>query len=1410
MTEREWSEWIRECRRTREKVYRSDADEVTANYDREVGHVRDYHGREVLELLQNADDAGRGYGPNCVHMVLRPYGLCIGNTGTPFSPRGVKSLVLSDSSPKREARTEYIGNRGLGFRSVLNWTECPFVLSGTLRLGFDKKRSEDWFRRLALDDAHVRERIETRQSAGQPFPAPILGVPFEIPSDSVAAREFSAASNYTRTLDIALSLRAGGCDTVIGIPFTVDDAFAEVQRQIAQLSEEVLLFLNHLARLDIDASGVTRCWRVVERRENEVILDVDRAKPRKWFVHRRDGDVPAEQLRSDQLSTPRYEVRIAVPEDGRVRGALFNFLPTEARFPFGAVAHATLELTNNRQNIATTRANRFIAAELARAFADAAERHATAADPWRATKMVAAAGDLDPVLEAFGFAETLTRELTSRTIIPCRDGTMRSAEGGAVRLRCDPRDWLPVEGFGDLVEWTNDRTITRLLDDLNVPRLGESELRERLDGISPTLALDDRAKLIAGLISHGLMTTPPPSLLLGTDGEVIVAEHTVFLPPAGGEQFDLPHWLSLRFLHRDLTTRLYATLGVQSAHDLRIKLSAYEIRLYSLTSVARAINARIEERVEAAAESEHAIRLEGLHAIKKLFEQGGMRDDPQQLTGAAVLVPDRGGTFQPASSLYFDREYGKRGTLCDALYSFAGDEAFVSPPTEFGWESDVSAAADFLAWLGVADAPRISKVTIARVEEAEYFEWMMRRLYFPVRFGDHDVHTASDLSAWVRVKVADATSFDRLEEVLRHADPHAILAWLAIDDRVEALRREHDKVASLTGAPTSRHDPRRMRDQAVPSYALWLVESKEWVPVHVEGTASCPQRCIIEPPGARELGKIFPVARFDADHPVLRDLRIDARLRRGALERAGVRPTPADFSWDECYELLLQLPELDPKGNAAGKLYGLILEKAGRPERGIGPVQRFHEDGLLWSVHGEVARYRPRAEVYYFASRMVPSTICEAVPIISLPPTYSASRVAERLGVKAVGPDDLDVSIEHHDPLPQAERFARDVEELKFFVAAYRFSANSESPGLARLRDLEVILCATVSGTATIGETTVPIVLEADGAFVLDDTRAYVLYRKPLPDRAFDVPELAASVAELFAAVLGVQEQTTYELLAMYAPARRAEVLSRLIGRDVEPVLAEMRERLPELQRPIPRQRRPAPPPPEAHSTEQLDPGATRTEGEPSTGTPRRPTVDPPDGVTVVPREIPLYLPQPERGRPIEFRIKATPGAVFHPARDGYWTADARLGETIAQQFEEAQGRSVLVVAHLQGEETLHCDLLSFRNEDDRAEFQRTLDHDLIERLIEVKSSTNERGEVVLGDKVATTAREYAERFFLYRVYIGHDDHYKLVALQNPMGYDWPTLYRVNPLVGGRSEYWELRSQRVTNESAGPNAPGTD
>ncbi len=33
---------------------------MVSAYNREIGYTRDYHGREILELLQNADDEGTG------------------------------------------------------------------------------------------------------------------------------------------------------------------------------------------------------------------------------------------------------------------------------------------------------------------------------------------------------------------------------------------------------------------------------------------------------------------------------------------------------------------------------------------------------------------------------------------------------------------------------------------------------------------------------------------------------------------------------------------------------------------------------------------------------------------------------------------------------------------------------------------------------------------------------------------------------------------------------------------------------------------------------------------------------------------------------------------------------------------------------------------------------------------------------------------------------------------------------------------------------------------------------------------------------------------------------------------------------------------------------------------------------
>lgn len=127
---------------------------MIAAYNREVGYTRDYHGRELLVLLQNADDAAETMGSKA-KIVLTPQRLCVANTGKYFAHDGVLSLIVSDKSPKQLDRSRYIGNKGLGFRSILSWTDSPFILSGDLSMTFSRSYSKLWMEELCSKSEKV-------------------------------------------------------------------------------------------------------------------------------------------------------------------------------------------------------------------------------------------------------------------------------------------------------------------------------------------------------------------------------------------------------------------------------------------------------------------------------------------------------------------------------------------------------------------------------------------------------------------------------------------------------------------------------------------------------------------------------------------------------------------------------------------------------------------------------------------------------------------------------------------------------------------------------------------------------------------------------------------------------------------------------------------------------------------------------------------------------------------------------------------------------------------------------------------------------------------------------------------------------------------------------------------------------
>ena len=100
-----------------------DSSLIRKNLTEEFKTKGDYVGREIYELLQNAEDQKSTY----VKITLDDQFVSVENGGpecVPFSKKGFISIMMADMSPKFEdGAKQYIGCKGLGFRSSLNWSK---------------------------------------------------------------------------------------------------------------------------------------------------------------------------------------------------------------------------------------------------------------------------------------------------------------------------------------------------------------------------------------------------------------------------------------------------------------------------------------------------------------------------------------------------------------------------------------------------------------------------------------------------------------------------------------------------------------------------------------------------------------------------------------------------------------------------------------------------------------------------------------------------------------------------------------------------------------------------------------------------------------------------------------------------------------------------------------------------------------------------------------------------------------------------------------------------------------------------------------------------------------------------------------------------------------------------------------
>ncbi len=1378
----DWKNWLDEKLCERKQVFIISPDELTGSFNREKSHARDYHGRELLELIQNADDSGIDYsGPNKLLIELTEFGLFVANTGVPFSPEGINSLMISDNSPKQFLRTKCIGYKGLGFRSVLGWASSIIILSGKLSIGFNKKLAAQWLNDLRNESSKVDAKVRKFENSGIKSPIATLSIPYLLSPGNMTG---------DRTLNLICTegkkIIETGYDTVVCLLFQDSDKTkVQVQNQINSLGSETLLFLQFLEKIKIKSPERNESW-LVERRENQIIVNPQTDDSKNWKVFKSEGLIPSELLRPEQVLNNKYEIKLAIPEEAVDVNRLFVFFPTEVRFPFSLIAHATFEVGDNRQHLIDSEVNRFIAQRLAELMPESAEQIKDYASPWYALSTVSPRTDIDSVLEDFGFLDMLEDKIKEYALLPVRNKKFDSAIK-VKKIEGDFDSLLTGNNFSDICIYTDDSTINKQLARLGVDHIVYDDLRERLDRISDKLSLDLRTDLIYSLVHNDLIEETPPELLIDESDAIISSKSSVFLPPEK-KLFTFPPWVSQKVLSSELTNKLRDKFGISTTRDLASKLGPFNVQEYNMNSLVSSIIAETNRRAKDNPDEELTLRQQMIQAVWNLYSSSMEKVKLSERT--TVILPTRSGGFDSAKNLYLGKEYS-RGKILEYLYAHIDSDLFVADAEKLGFSGPFHEIEEFLFWLGVNNAPKYTK---RNVRHGDFLDYVMSYLKYPAKFGDVTIINVKELKEYQHSleKVLTVLTVDRLEEVLLTADPHAVICWVAINAEIESWRLNGDVGASFEIRKPRQRDFRKLSNQVIPSYALWLLRNVGWLSTS-SNNRFAPAQCSLAR-GARDLEPVIGYPAVSMEHPLIKELNLDRTAIRNALIKIGVVTDLDELPWDSFYKVLLELPKLDPEGNKAKALYRILI---GRSDVDISPCGEkygeFMKKGkMLGRIKGELA-YSPISKLFYVENITLPSNIAEHYPLLELDKRRGASKVEKLFGVEQLNRDKIQIEITHSEEHPTSQSFESEVDRLKPYIYALRVEEDTNRVNLSTLKRLKVKLCKSISVAVSIsGERREIDLTEGDSINI--DTVAYLVSEPSDYSHFFLNDEIIAdALGEIISNILRVDVNNEIARLASCSSGKRDLLLDRIVGGSGKERMRKSKELLKtsedkeekenQFSKPSPW----TPPPkddeeelPEEWPEEDLAKGATKSDDIGSVST----------------RHLGTPVPLPKK-KVVARRIQANPKSDRTPHSRKRVNPDR--AENLALRFEQSQERYPVKVSHIRGFQAYGCDIISFKSEKDVASFKKKNDLDLVDRFIEVKGSTTEKGSVILGGNELCSAQAYRERFFVYRVYEEEDTGlFELITLGDPLDSEkeaFEIRYEINPFRSLKSYLWEVEEK---------------
>lgn len=231
------------------RAYKEQPNLVTehANHEHDTAHGGYAH-RQLFELVQNSADAlTRSDGASILVRLTGEYLYCA-DDGKPIDEEGVRALMFSHMSSKRD--TSEIGRFGLGFKSVLGVTDSPEFYSRPGSFRFDREYAARRIAAVAPADRY-----------------PVLRLP--VPVDAVKASEG----------DADLSEMMTWATNIVRLPLK-QGTRQDLAEQLDAFPPESLPFVGHVRHLTLEDGECSRDF-ALQRVNGELRLDTGAGFPKR-------------------------------------------------------------------------------------------------------------------------------------------------------------------------------------------------------------------------------------------------------------------------------------------------------------------------------------------------------------------------------------------------------------------------------------------------------------------------------------------------------------------------------------------------------------------------------------------------------------------------------------------------------------------------------------------------------------------------------------------------------------------------------------------------------------------------------------------------------------------------------------------------------------------------------------------------------------------------------------------------------------------------------------------------------------------------------------------------------------------------------------------------------------------------